>query len=153
MLGIIVAGGSAASVGYGLLFAQLITSYGWRIAYLILAAMALVITVPAVFLIIKSPAEARYEPYGAQEEPQRQQKPAIAAYGWSLTRKQAFRQPLLYIAWMACILYSYGSGVAGFVTPFATMELGQTINFGARVGMFFLPWGHPVQPRFGLDQR
>lgn len=136
VLGIIVAVGSAATIGYGLLSAQLITSFGWRTAYLILAAMALVITVPAVFLIIKSPAEAGCEPYGAQEEPQQEQKPAIAAYGWSLTRKQSFRLPLLYIAWMACILYSYGSGVAGYVTPFATMELGQTINFGARVGMF-----------------
>ena len=43
--------------------------------------------------------------------------------------------PMLYVAWIACIFISYGSAVAGYVTPFITMELGQTINFGARVGV------------------
>ena len=43
--------------------------------------------------------------------------------------------PLLYISWIACLMYSYGSGVSGYITPFATMELGQSINFGAQLGM------------------
>ena len=136
VLGIIVAIGSAATIGYGLLSAQLISIYGWRSAYLILAAMALVVTVPAVFLIIKSPAEAGCEPFGADEEPQLTQSAVAETTQWSLTRKQAFRLPLLYIAWIACILYSYGSGVSGYIIPFTTMELGQSINFGARAGMF-----------------
>jgi len=42
----------------------------------------------------------------------------------------------LYIAWIACVFYSYGSGVSGYITPFTTMELGQSINFGALAGMF-----------------
>ena len=43
--------------------------------------------------------------------------------------------PLLYISWIACLMYSYGSGVSGYITPFATMELGQSIHFGAQLGM------------------
>ena len=136
VLGIIIAAGSAATIGYGLLSAQLISHFGWRSAYLILAGMALVITVPAVFLIIKSPEEAGTAPYGASAEP----KGSLASPGfaeeWSLTRKQAFRLPLLYVGWLACILFSYGSGVAFYITPFTTMELGQSIEFGALAGMF-----------------
>lgn len=139
VLGVIVAVASAAMIGYGLLSAQLITAFGWRNAYLILAGMAFVITVPAVFLIIKSPAEVGCEPYGADELPVKGQ-PALQTADtdsqWSLTRKQAMKMPLFYIAWLACILYSYGSGVSGYITPFTTMELGQSISFGAKAGMF-----------------
>ncbi|MHC1785788.1 MAG: MFS transporter [Christensenellales bacterium] len=136
VLGIIVAIGSAATIGYGLLSAHLISTYGWRSAYLILAGMAFVITIPAVFLIIKSPAEAGCEPFGADEEPKQAEIVVAETPEWSLTRKQAFRLPLLYIAWIACIFYSYGSGVSGYIIPFTTMELGQSISFGARAGMF-----------------
>ena len=136
VLGIIVAIGSAATIGYGLLSAFLISTYGWRSAYLILAGMAFVITIPAVFLIIKSPAEADCEPFGSDEEPIQAETVVAESSEWSLTKKQAFRLPLLYIAWIACIFYSYGSGVSGYIIPFTTMELGQSISFGARAGMF-----------------
>lgn len=52
-----------------------------------------------------------------------------------LTRKQAFSSLFLYIAWLACIMYSYGSGVSGYTATYATMELGQSINFGAFAGI------------------
>lgn len=136
VLGIIIAVGSAATIVYGLLAAQLITSFGWRAAYLILAGMALVITVPAVFLIIKSPQEAGSLPYGAEEITEENKALPVQYDEWNLTKKQALRLPLFYIAWLCCILYSYGTGVTGYITPFTTMELGQTINFGARAGMF-----------------
>lgn len=135
VLGFIVAIGSGATILYGLLSAQLITSLGWRAAYLVLAGMALVITVPAVFLLVKSPAEAGSSPFG--EEAARL-TPGLAqpvASEWSLDKEKAFRMPLLYLAWLTCILYSIGSGVTGYLTPFATLELGMTINQGALVGM------------------
>jgi len=136
VLGAIIAIGSAATIIYGLLSAQLITWYGWRTSYLILAAMALIITVPAVFLIIKSPQEAGCRPYGEDEASESAQSPLLSHNDWSLTRKQAFRLPLVYVAWLCCIFYSYGSGVSGYIVPFTTMELSQSINFGARTGMF-----------------
>lgn len=136
VLGVIIAVGSAATIGYGLLSALLISSFGWRIAYYILAAMGAVITVPAAFVLIKSPSEAGCAPYGAEDMPPEMDGVKLsAAEEWGLTRKQAFRLPLLYIAWLACIMYSYGSGVSGYIVTFTTMELGQSINFGAQVGM------------------
>jgi len=136
VLGVIVAIGSAATMLYSLLSGQLITTFGWRNAYFIMATASAIITVPAVFLFVKRPEEAGCEPYGAGEETALQKtKAAPAETEYSLTSKQAFRLPLLYIAWIACVMYSYSCGVSGYTTTFATMELGQSTAFGAVVGV------------------
>lgn len=135
VLGVVVAVGSAAIVFYSLLSAQLITAFGWRQAYLIMGIMAAVLTIPAVFFLLKSPEEAGCMPYGADEEPVHREERNSVSDGSSLTKKQAFAMPLLYIAWLACVFYSYGSGVQSYTTTFFTMELGQSINAGSVVGV------------------
>ncbi|MCI8474901.1 MAG: MFS transporter [Oscillospiraceae bacterium] len=137
VLGIVVAVNGAATVGYGLLSAQLIVHFGWRTAYLILAGMAFLFTVPAVFCLVKSPAEAGCQPYGAEDAPPAGSNSpnAGASSTWGLSRRAAFRSPALYFAWIACLCYSIGSGVSGYVSTFSTMEVGQTITFGAQAGM------------------
>lgn len=138
VLGAIVSIGSAATMLYSLLSGQLITWFGWRNAYLIMAVASAVITIPAVFLFIKRPEEAGCLPYGA-DSPERlngSMEPGRASQEeMSLTAKQAFALPLLYIAWVACVMYSYSCGVAGYATTFATMELGQSTAFGSVVGV------------------
>ncbi len=134
ILGIVVAVGTGAMIGYNMLSAQLIAAFGWRNAYLVLAAMALIITAPAVFIFLKSPKEANCEPYGAEQTPTVADAPATAE-GINLTRKQAFKAPFIYVIWAACIFYSYGSGVSGYIQTFTTMELGQAITSGATAGM------------------
>lgn len=138
VLGAIVAIGSAASMLYSLLSGQLITWFGWRNAYFIMAAAAAVITIPAVFLFIKRPEEAGCLPYGADSPdtlPGGTRSGEASRGDVSLTARQAFAQPLLYIAWVACVMYSYSCGVAGYATTFATMELGQSTAFGSVVGV------------------
>lgn len=135
VLGIVTAVGTVATLIYTLLSAQLITNFGWRNAYLIMAVMAAVITIPAVFVLIRSPKQVGCEPYGA-EEAKAEEATATTETDYSLTKKQAFRMPLLYVAWTACVMYSYACGIAGYTTTFATMELGQSIQFGAAVGVF-----------------
>ena len=138
VLGAIVSIGSAATMLYSLLSGQLITWFGWRNAYLIMAVASAVITIPAVFLFIKRPEEAGCLPYGA-DSPERLngsvESGRASQEEMSLTAKQAFALPLLYIAWVACVMYSYSCGVAGYATTFATMELGQSTAFGSVVGV------------------
>ena len=137
VLGLVVAVGTVAGMIYTVLSAQLIIHLGWRTAYLVLAAIGSIITIPSVFFLIRSPKQIGCEPYCAEEASSsdtRVKKQLITAPR-DLTKKEAFRMPLLYIAWIACIMYSYSCGVAGYVTPFATMELGQTIAFGSAVGV------------------
>lgn len=131
VLGIVIAAENIAMILYTLLTAELIVRVGWRNTYLIIAAMAFVLSVPAVFLCLKSPAEVGCKPYGEEaEDPEIQITPE-----WGLTRKQAVRSHLLYIAWGTCMLYSIGCGVQQYIANFATMELGQTIAFGANAAM------------------
>ena len=135
VLGTVVAVGSVAGVVYNLMSAQLITGFGWRTAYLILSLIAAIVTLPAVFLIIKSPKEVGVQPYGAEDEQaDAPQGEGLKDKVWGLTKKQAFSAVFLYLAWMACLCYSYGSGVSGYIANFSTMELGQSTNFGAYAG-------------------
>lgn len=133
ILGIIIAAENIAMILYTKLSAVLITAFGWRGAYGILAAICLVVSVPAVFFLIKSPEEVGVQPYGAEEAPA--DSPAAAASEWGFTRKQALRMPLFYIVWFTCMLYSVGCGVQQYIANFATMELGKSIDFGANAAM------------------
>ena len=136
VLGLVMAAGNIATVGYSLLSGWLIGRCGWRGAYLILAAIAFVITVPAAFLLMKSPEEVHCEPYGGHI-PQKDGavQPEVNTDGPS--RRQIMRMPVFYIAWLTCMLYSVSNGVAGYIASFTTMELGQSIAFGAKAAMCF----------------
>lgn len=131
VLGVVTAAGSAAGMLFQMLSATFITSFGWRMAYLLLAGIAFVLMVPAMFLIMKSPEEVGCKPYGAEEQPDWKQIKMPKNYLNGMTRAEAFRAPAFWLAWLCCILISYGSGVPYYVANYATMELGRTINFGA----------------------
>lgn len=131
-LGAVISFGSAMTIIVNLLSAQLIVHLGWRSAYFILAAAGAVLALPYVIKFLKSPAEAGCLPYGADEpDAAANQKALAAAEEWGLTREVAFRKPLLYLAWLACLCYSIGSGVPGYVATFTTMELGKTVQYGS----------------------
>lgn len=133
ILGIIIAAENIAMILYTKLSAVLINAFGWRGAYGILAAICLVVSVPAVFFLIKSPEEVGVKPYGAEEVEEDHR--TVAAPEWGFTRSQAVRMPLFYIVWFTCMLYSVGCGVQQYIANFATMELGKSIDFGANAAM------------------
>lgn len=131
VLGITAAVGSAIGIVYSRVSAGIIESVGWRNAYLILAAAGAVLTVPAVFLLMRRPEEVGCKPYGYSENDAAATDPG----GWGLTKKQALSSVFVYVAWLACIMYSYSCGVSGYVVTYTTMELGQTISFGSYVSI------------------
>lgn len=135
VLGTVMATGSVATTLYSLLTGQLINHFGWRTSYLIMAAIAAVVTVPAVFAIIRRPQEVGCLAYGAAEAAQTELETSANRRGFSLSKKQAMKLPMFYIAWLACICFSYGSGVAYNTQTFATLELKQSITFGSIVGV------------------
>lgn len=132
VLGAVVAAGSAAGMLFQMLSASFITNYGWRNAYLLLGVIAFVLMVPIMFLVMKSPEEVGCKPYGAEEEGEEtasSARPDNALSG--MTRREAFRSSAFWLAWIGCVLISYGCGVPFYVANYATMELNQTIGFGA----------------------
>lgn len=134
VLGIIIAAENVAMILYTKLSAVLIDGFGWRGAYLILAGISLVLSVPCLFLFVKSPEEAGCLPYGSGEG---EQKTQAAGQEWGIERKQAVRMPLFYVVWFTCMLISVGCGVQQYIANFVTMELGKSIDFGANAAMVF----------------
>lgn len=136
MLGIVIAVQQVATVSFGLLSGQLITSVGWRSAYLILAAVVAA-TVPFLLALMKSPEEAGCLPYGAEETaaPVNALTHPADKEEWGLTLKEALRKPAFWIAWFTCILYSYGTAGFSHFSSYSTLELGESTNFGAWAGM------------------
>lgn len=66
-LGLVMSCGSASGILCNLLSAQLISTVGWRRAYLVLALGGAVLTLPAIFFLLKTPAEKiGVVPYGAR---------------------------------------------------------------------------------------
>ena len=134
VLGIIIAAEGLSTVLFTKLTAQLIVSLGWRMSYVVMAAIALVVSVPGLFLFVKTPAEVGCEPYGAgevAEQPGAKKDEPLRG----LTRAQAVRSPIFYMVWATCMFYSIGSGVKSYIANFSTMELGESISFGATAAM------------------
>ena len=133
-LGIVTSFGSAFGILSSLLSAQLISTVGWRRAYLVLALGGAVLTLPAIFFLLKTPAEKGVAPYGADQQAGPEpiySAPAPSATDWGVTRREAVRKPMFYLAWLTCLCYSAASSVAGYAATFTTMELGQSIRFGS----------------------
>ena len=134
VLGIIVAVEGLSTVLFTKLTAQLIVSLGWRMSYLVMAIISLIVSVPGLVLFVKSPAEVGCEPYGAgevTEQPGAQAAEPVRG----LTRAQAVRSPIFYMVWITCMFYSVGSGVQQYIASFSTSELGQSIAFGGTAAM------------------
>lgn len=135
VLGIIMATEGLAVVLYTKLSAVLIAGIGWRNAYLVLAIVSLLLSVPALFLLVKSPSEAGCQPYGAEEGEESGGELRSYSNQVGFTKKQAVRMPLFYIIWAICMLFSVGTGVQQYFSTFSTMELGESIAFGANAAM------------------
>ncbi len=132
VLGLIVAAENIATILYSLLTAELIVRCGWRLTYLLIAAISLFLSAPAAFFLIKTPGEAGCPPYGAET----QEKEKKAEPVWGMTKKEAVRNPVFYLVWIIGMCYSISYSVQQYIAAFATMELGQSIAYGARAAAY-----------------
>ncbi|MBQ8995147.1 MAG: MFS transporter, partial [Oscillospiraceae bacterium] len=74
-----------------------------------------------------------------------------------LTRKESLKFLPFWLSWIVCLCYSYSCSIPGYIANCATMELGQTIQFGATASMFYnlgcivasVATGH-INDRFGV---
>lgn len=92
----VVLGVTTAGVGVGALviapFAQvLISEFGWRISYLMLAGLLVIIAVPLSRFMRLEPCEKGLEPYGLEKMAAGQQNNGHSSNTMDFTLKQAFR--------------------------------------------------------------
>lgn len=103
VLGIVLAGSGFGGTILGSALPPITTTFGWRTATLVLAAIMLAFTMlPAIFLIKNSPFDAGMIPYGADATPTVQLHRAEAEPG--LTMTQAARTPWLYVLMISLAL-------------------------------------------------
>ena len=133
VLGIVMAVEKVAVVMYTILSGQFIVKFGWRNTYVILALISLIVSVPALFLLVKTPEEKGIEPYGAKIIADNLEENNLKEPDF--TCKEALRMPLFYLVWLTCMLYSVACGVQQYIANFSTMEMQQTITFGSTAAM------------------
>ena len=99
---------------------------------MLIAAISLFLSAPAAFFFIKTPGEAGCPPYGAET----QEKEKKAESVWGLTKNKAVRNPAFYLVWIIGMCYSISYSVQQYIAAFATMELRQSIAYGARAAAY-----------------
>ncbi|MEE8721987.1 MAG: MFS transporter [Eggerthellaceae bacterium] len=103
VMGAAAACGGMFGVILGFVFPAIIAAFGWRMGYVAMGAMVLLLTVPAgVFLLKSSPAEVGVKPYGssiASKEPQE-----IETCG--ATRAQAYRDSRFWALFVALVIFA-----------------------------------------------
>ncbi len=92
---IALSGSGVGGVILSPLTSAMIESYGWRPAFLLLAAVCLVASLPLVLIVFSSrPSERGLEPYGAGQSEEKKvdrspDAPVTVSIGWKVLRKNA----------------------------------------------------------------
>ncbi|ABO50318.1 hypothetical protein Dred_1793 [Desulforamulus reducens MI-1] len=88
--------------------ADIIQNYGWRTSYLVFAAAMLIICLPMMFLIKKSPETMGLKAYGADEVAETAQKTAVPKFELNMTlgevKKTMVSSGSIYLACFAFAL-------------------------------------------------
>jgi len=103
MTGIVKTGTGLGILGMPLLASHLIMSYGWRNAYLILAALALLGVIPLAQFLRRDPAQKGLKPYGEDEVNGR----GSHLPGGGLTLQQAVHIRQYWTVAAICFLFWY----------------------------------------------
>jgi len=105
-IGITVAGFGLGGVIAPLLAQWLISSYGWRQAYIILGIMVFIIVTPLAQFMKHSPQRTGLKPYGENETVEDEQPVASAAEGLSFTRAIRTGRFWIFGLILACFFFT-----------------------------------------------
>lgn len=110
-----------------LLMGSVINSFGWRIAYIVRSALALLIAVPAIIMIVKKPSDMGISAYGSADGPDDSQK----TMGEAADRHSFEEKRIKFIFAVAvAVLGNLTCGMTGMLPHFAG-SLGYSIVFGS----------------------
>lgn len=110
---------------------QLISTYGWRTAYLALAAIAFCVAFPcAAFILRGKPSDLGLEPYGADEIVSQQETEQAEEKGFTL--EEALRSPWFYMCALFIICLTFACNFINQFTAFA-YTLGFPVEKGSLI--------------------
>lgn len=118
---------------------QLITVYGWRTAYIALACIAFIVTIPgAVFILRARPSDMGLTPYGSDlaaeitEVDKSRQSAGQATDSKGFTLEQALRSPYFYLCILFTVTLTFACNFINQFTAFA-YTLGFPVAKGAMI--------------------
>ena len=115
---------------------RLITSYGWRHTYIVIAAVMFCVLVPvAVFIIRQKPADKGLQPYGYGEGASA--KKTVAAAEWNVTLKELKGQPLFWAFIAGVTLISLTGAIISHI-PSAVMDAGYSTAKAASITSIYM---------------
>jgi len=114
----------------------IIASFGWRAAYVICAICGLLIYLPAILFLVKTPEEKGLKPYGYQEHAQTEASDASATLAdmiKGMEFKDAIKSPKLYLMFLVAMTLSAASAQATQASAYATGHYGFSTTLAATV--------------------
>lgn len=130
-LGIAMSFRGIGSAIFSPLVVLIIERWGWRNAYIIVALIGAVLALPFSLFFIKRPHDMGIEPYGQEEVDGKDSNADDASTSFGLTRRESFRTPALYLAWIPGMIFSITAIYSSYLPSFSTMELGLDPTIGA----------------------
>ncbi len=123
MIGFAAMGVSAAGILFPILTTALIDEFGWRMAWRIIAVLAVVLLIPSGLAMRRRPEDYGLHPDGLSDEDAAgvSGQQAASDFANSFTRAEALRTPALYLIILAFAVGGMGIGVMLFqAIPFLT---------------------------------
>ncbi len=130
-LGLIMACRSIGGAIWSPVFAELISTIGWRSSVQIATLVVLIVSVPCSILIFRRPQDLGMRPYGAEELEGSPDRPAAFDGEWGVNLATGFRTPVFYLVWITGIMFSLSAGCPSYFVSYSTMELGNLPTIGA----------------------
>lgn len=130
VLGIVFSFSGIGGAIFNSVLSRTIESMGWEKTYLIVAALVLVLTLPASLLVVYTPDKMKLLPYGrvAPGNPKEYSSHL-------LTAKRSIFTPLFFIVCAFVLFGTFITGMGQFLPSFAE-EIGASLSFGATMLSF-----------------
>ena len=113
--------------GYG------IVSWGWRTTYLVIALCGLLIYVPAILFLVKTPQQKGVMPYGAESVNTVNNNNSGQRVVHGMTLSQAFKHPAFYCMLVCAASLAAAAAEASQVSTFSTGHFGLSVEMAATV--------------------
>lgn len=113
--------------GYG------IVSWGWRTTYWVIALCGLLIYVPAILFLIKTPQQKGVLPYGAEHKNTENKNGSIHLVVQGMTLSQALKHPAFYCMLVCAAVLAAAAAEASQVSAFSIGHFGLPLEMAAGV--------------------
>ena len=128
--GIAVSFGGVAGAVFSPLLTNIITSYGYKTAYIVCAVIVAVFSLPATLAISLTPEEKNMHAYGALEQNSTAQAAASASTEKKMVNKLSYSSPLFILLMIISFVVTLEVGITSHVSGYAT-SLGISASVGA----------------------